>query len=102
MIDKRDLCSLEIVIIHVCINDLRTKRNLGNVMGEVYAFVDTAKRKFPKNRLFLSGGLRRRDVSWRRIGVLNDRYDCLGNALVPLVDPNALVEDGHFARLDLI
>jgi len=41
-------------------------------MGEVYALVATAKRKPPKCRLFLSGVLRRRDVSWRPIGALND------------------------------
>ena len=89
MIDKRYVCSPEIVIIHVCINDLRTKKNLDIVMGEVYAFVDTAKRKFPKSRLFLSGGLRRRDVSWSCIEILNDRYDCVGNALPLFVYPNA-------------
>jgi len=59
VIDNRDLGSPETVIIHVCTNDLRTKINLDIVMGEVYDLVDMAKRKFPKYRLFLSGGLRR-------------------------------------------
>ena len=36
MIEKRDLCSPETVIIHVGTNDLRTARNLDFVMGEVY------------------------------------------------------------------
>jgi len=42
-------------------------------MGEVYALVSTAKKKLPNCRLLLSGVLRRRNVSWRRIGALN-RY----------------------------
>jgi len=43
--------------------------------------------------------LRHRDVSWSRIGALNDRYDWVGNALVlTYVDPNSWIEDGDFAR----
>ena len=61
--EKTDLGSPETVIIHVGTNDLRTTRNLGCVMGEVYALVTTAKRKLPKCRLVLSGVSRRRDVS---------------------------------------
>ena len=61
--------------------------------------VATAKRKLPKCRLFVSGVLRRRDVSWRRIGALNDRYYWVANALVlTFVDPNSWIEDGDFAR----
>ena len=61
-------------------NDLRTKRNLDFVMGEVCTLVATAKRKLPNCRLVLSGVLRRRDVSWRHIGALNDRFDSVTNA----------------------
>jgi len=61
VIEKSDLGSPETVIIHVSTNDLRTTRNLGFVMGEVYALVATAK-KLPNCRLLLSGVLRRRDV----------------------------------------
>jgi hypothetical protein len=71
----------ENVFIHVGTNELRTTRNLDFVTGEVYALVATAKRKFPNCKLVLSEVLRRRDVSWRRIGALNDRYDWLSNAL---------------------
>jgi len=61
--------------------------------------VATAKRKLPKCRLFLSGVLRRRYVSWRRIGALNDGYDRLKNALgLTFVVPNSWIEDGDFAR----
>ena len=67
---KRDLVSPHTVIIHVGANDLRTTRNLDFVTGEGYAFVCTAKKKIPNCRLILSGVLRRRDVSWRRIGAL--------------------------------
>ena len=49
----------------------------------------TAKKKFPNCRLVLSGVLRRRDVSWRRIGALNNRLDWVANALgLNFVDPN--------------
>ena len=80
MTEKRDLGSQETVIIHFGTNDLRTTRNLDYVMGEVYALVATAKRKLPNCRLFLSGVLRPRDVSWRRIGALNDTFEWLANA----------------------
>ena len=80
VMEKRDLASPETVIIHVGTNDLKTTRNLDFVMGEVYALVSTAKKKLPNCRLVLSGVLRRRDVSWRRIGALNDRFDWVANA----------------------
>jgi len=57
VIEKRDLCSPETVIIHVGTNDMRTTRNLDFVMGEIYALVATAKRKLPNCRLVLSGVL---------------------------------------------
>ena len=68
VLEKRDLVSPETLIIHVGTNDLKTTRNLDFVMGEVYALVSMAKKKLPNCKLVLSGVLRRRDVSWRRIG----------------------------------
>ena len=68
-------------------------------MGEVYALVATAKSRFPNCRLVLSGVLRRRNTSWRRIGALNERLDWVANTLgVTFVDPNSWIEDGDFAR----
>jgi len=99
VMEKMDLVSPETVIIHVGTTDLRTKRNLDSVMGEVYALVSTAKKKQPNCRLVLSGVLRRRDVSWRRIGALNDRFDWVANALgLTFFDPNSWIQDGDFAR----
>jgi len=99
MMEKRDLVSPETVIIHEGTNDLRTTRNLDFVLGEVYALVSTAKKKLPNCRLVLSGVLRRRDVSWRRIGALNDRFDWVANALgIAFFDPNRWIEDGDFVR----
>ena len=99
VMEKRDLVSPETVIIHVGTNDLKTKRNLDFVMGEVYGLVSTAKKKLPNYRLVLSGVLRCRDASWRRIGALNDRFDWLANALgLTFFDPNIWIEDGDFAR----
>jgi len=96
---KRNLVSPDTVIIHVGTNDLKTTRNLDFVMGEVCALVSTAKKKLPNCRLVLSAVLRRRDVSWRRIGALNDRFDWVANALgLAFLDPNSWIEDGDFAR----
>jgi len=99
VIEKRNLVSPDTVIIHVGTNDLKSTRNLDIVMGEVYALVSTAKKKLPNCRLVLSGVLRRRDVSWRRTGALNDRFDWVANALgLTFVDPNGWIEDGDFPR----
>jgi len=99
VMEKRDLVSPDTVIIHVGINDLRTTRNLDIVMGELYALVCTAKKKLPNCRLVLSGVLRRRDVSWWRIGALDDRFDWVANALGPtFVNSNIWIENGDFAR----
>ena len=90
VIEKKGLGSPETVLIHVGTNDLRTTRNLDFVMAEVYALVATTKRKLPKRRLVLSGVLRRRGVSWRRIGTHNARFDWVANALgLTFVDPNS-------------
>jgi len=71
---KRDLGSAESVIIHMGSNDLRTTKKLDFVLGEIYDLVATAKRKLLNCRIVLSGVLRRRDWSRRRIGELNDRF----------------------------
>jgi len=98
VMEKRDLASPETVIIHVGTNDLRTKRNVDFVMGEVYALVSTAKKNLPICRLVLSGVLRRRYVTCRRIGALNDRFDWVANALgLNFFDPNSWIFDGDFA-----
>jgi hypothetical protein len=61
--------------------------------------VKKAKTKFPQASLVLSGVIRRQDVSWRRIGALNDRYDCVARALgVIFVDPYSWIEDWDFDR----
>jgi hypothetical protein len=71
-------------------------------MGEVYALAATVKKKLPKCRLVLSGVLRRRDASYRRIGALNDRLEWGAKALeLTFVDPNSWIEDGDFARVGL-
>jgi len=87
----------ETLIIHVGTNDLKSTRNLDFIMGVVYALVTTAKKKIPNCKLVLSGVLRRRDVSWRRIGSLNDRLDWVANAVgLTFVDPNNWIEEGDF------
>jgi hypothetical protein len=61
--------------------------------------VNKAKTKFPKFRLVLSVVLRRRDVSWQRIGALNGRYDWIAKTLgVTFVDPKSWIENWDFSR----
>jgi hypothetical protein len=72
------------------------------VMGDVYALVNKIKTKFPQSRLVLSGVLRRRHVSWRRIRALNGRYDCIAKTLgITFVDPNSWIENWDFSRYGL-
>jgi hypothetical protein len=78
---------------------LRAIKNLDFLMGEVYALVVTAKSKFPNCGLVLSGVLRRREVSSRHFGALNDSFDWVASALeITFFDPNSWIEDGDFAR----
>jgi hypothetical protein len=99
LLEKRYLGRPETAIIHVGTNDLRAARNLDFITGEVYELSSTVKKKLPTCRLVLSGVLRRRDVSLRRIGAHNDRFDCVATALgLTFVDPNSWIENGDFAR----
>lgn len=99
VMENRKLGSPDTVILHVGTNDLKQTANLDYVMGEVYSLVNKAKVKFPKSKIVLSGVLRRADVSWRRIGALNDRYDWIARTLgVTFVDPNSWLEEWDFAR----
>jgi hypothetical protein len=68
-------------------------------MGEVYSLVNTANDKFPHSKIVLSGVLRRTDVTWRRIGALNNRYDWIAKTMgVTFVDSSSWLEDWDFAR----
>jgi hypothetical protein len=99
VMERRELDSAETLIIHVGTNDLRSTRNLDIIMGEVFVLVSTAKKKLPNCKLVLSGVLRRKDVSWRRIGALNSRLDWVANAMgLTFVDPNSWIEEGDFGR----
>jgi hypothetical protein len=67
-------------------------------MGDVYDLVNTAKTKCSTSRIVLSGVLRRQDVSWRRVGAVNSRYEWVAQTLrVTWVDPNSWV-DWDFGR----
>jgi hypothetical protein len=99
VLDNRDLETPDTVIIHVGTNDLNRYVNLDYVTGKVYSLVDKAKVKFPKSKIVLSGVLRRTDVSWRRIGALNDRYEWIAKTLgVTCVDPSSRLEEWDFAK----
>jgi len=72
VLDNRDLGTPDTVIIHVGTNDLKRSINLDYVMSEVYLLANAEKVKFPQSKIVLSGMLRRTDVTWRRIGTLNN------------------------------
>ena len=95
VIQNRDLGCSDVVVIHVGTNDVRSSRNLDYVMGEVYDLVNTAKTKFQGSRLIVSGVLRSRGVSWRRVGAANDRLEWVAGTLeATFVDPNSWIRDG--------
>jgi len=99
VIENKDLGSPDTGVIHVDTNDLRRTGNLNYDMGDVYDLVNKAKTKFSTSRVVLSAVLRRRDVSWRRIGAVNSRYEWIAQALkVTFVDPNSWVDDWDFGR----
>jgi len=99
VIQNRDLGCTDAVVIHVGTNDVRSARNLDYVMGEVYDLVNTAKTKFQGSRLIVSGVLRNRGVSWRRVGAANDRLEWVAGTLgATFVGPNSWIRDGDFAR----
>jgi len=77
--EKRDLGNPDAVVIHVGTNDIKRTKNLDHVMGDMYDLINTAKSKF-SSKVILSGVLRR-DVSWRRIGAVNDRLGWVENTL---------------------
>ena len=73
VIEKRDLGCPDSVIIHEGTNDLRRTGYLNYVMGDVYELVNTAKSKSSAFMVVLTGVLWRGDVSWQRIGAVNNR-----------------------------
>ena len=91
--------SPDTVIVHVGTNDLKTTRNLDLIMVEAYELVAMVKKKLPYSRLILNGVIRRRDMSWWRIGALNDRWEWIAETFkITFVDPISWIEDEDFAR----
>ena len=98
VIEKGDLGNSNTVVIHEGTNDIKRTKNLDYVMGDIYELINTAKPKFSSSRVILSGVLRRRDVSWCRIGTVNDRLEWVTNSPgVTFVDPNCWVDDWSFS-----
>jgi len=99
VIQNRDLGCADAVVILVGTNDVRSSRKLDYVMGEVYDLVHTARSKFQSSRLIVSGVLRSRGVSWRRVGAANDRLEWVAGRLgATFVDPNSWIRDEDFGR----
>ena len=96
--ENKDLGSPDTIVIRIGTNGLRITLNIDYNMGDVYDFVNSEKTKFSTSRV-LSGVLRRRDVSWQRIGAVNSRYEWVAKTLgVIFVDQNDWVEDWDFGR----
>lgn len=99
VMENRDLGCSDTIVIHVGTNDVRRYRNLDYFMGEVHDLVNTAKAKFPGSRLVLSGVLRSKGVTWRRVGAANDRLEWVARNLgATFVDPNSWIRDEDFGR----
>ena len=65
-------------------------------MGDMYDLINTAKSKF-SSKVILSGVLRR-DVSWRRIGAVNDKTRVgRKHARRTFVNPNSWVDDWGYS-----
>jgi hypothetical protein len=73
VVENRDLGSPDTFVVHIGTNEY--------IMGDVYALANVAKTKFPHSKLIVSGVFRRRDVTWRRIGGLDARYDWIAKTL---------------------
>jgi hypothetical protein len=99
VIENGDLGNTDTVAIHVGTNDLRRTVSLDYVMGYVYDLEKKEKTKFSTSRLVLSGVLRRRDVSRRRIGAVNIKCGWVAQTLeVTFIDTNSWVDDWDFGR----
>ena len=67
--------------------------------GDVYDLLNMAKTKFSTPEVVPSGVLRRQDVSWRRTGAINSRYELIVKTLdVSFVEPNSSMDDCDFGR----
>jgi hypothetical protein len=62
VIENRELGSPDAVFIHVCTNDLRRTENPDYDIGDVYDLVNTAKTRYSKTKVVLSGLWQMRDV----------------------------------------
>jgi len=102
VMENRDLGYSDAVVIHVVTNDVRRSRNLDYIMGEVYDLVNTAKAKFTRSILVLSGVLRSKGVKWRHVGAANDRLEWVARSLgATFVDPNSGIRDVDFGSDEL-
>jgi hypothetical protein len=99
VMENRDFGCSDSVVINVGTNDIRMSRNLDYVMGEVCDHMNTVKAKFPDSRLVLSGVLRSKGVSWRRVGAINDRLEWVaGKPGATFVDSKSWICNGDFSR----
>ncbi len=97
-IENHEFGALNKIVLHVGTNDLKVKSN-ESIMGEIYDLVCATKKKFPRATIVVRGVLRRRGMSWRRIGHLNDLMSWVAEAQkAHFVDPNCWVQDSDFGR----
>ena len=99
VMENRDFRHSDAVVIHMGTNDVRRSRNLDYIIGEIYDLVNTAKAKFMGTKQVLSGDLRGKGVTWRRVGAANNRLECVATSLgATSVDTNSWIRDLDFGR----
>ncbi|XP_068082581.1 uncharacterized protein [Anabrus simplex] len=92
------LQALDRIILHVGTHDLKRRRT-EYIMEKFYELVNSTKKKFPKANVVISGILRRPDVSWKKIGRLNQELQWVAESCGSLfVDGNSSINDRDFSR----
>lgn len=96
MVDKREE---KVVLIHVGTNDIKRAISDDHVVGEIYDLCTVAKQKFKNAKIIVSGIIKRRDVSIKRIDNINRGIDwiCYKKGL-HFINPNSWVGERDLAR----
>ena len=89
----------DVVLLHVGTNDIKRAECDDHVMGLVWDLGMAAKKRFKKAKIIISGVIKRKDVSNRRIDYINECLDwvCEKQGL-QFVNSNAWISEEDLAR----
>ncbi|KAG8237594.1 hypothetical protein J437_LFUL003323, partial [Ladona fulva] len=89
----------DIVLFHVGSNDIKRAKTDDHVMGLIWDLGTAAKKKFKKAKIIISGVIKRKDVSSRRIDYINECLDwvCASQGL-QFVNSNAWISEEDIGR----